>query len=290
MTAKVTSPVHTPHHEGKEPHVREMKAQGRKWTLGSKKTETLNSKIYSLKILEKAKFSPSNYHDNEENYQEILKFRSELVEINNSAHQYNQKWYIKFLSLFSDRFKLDTLDPELGEVKETLIINHTTKFIEKLDQLVLKHLQQGEHVEGFLRLSGDQMQALKLTSEVLEKPEVDLHLYNENEMVSALKKMLINLPDHVSEQVKKTGLDQAYTIDRAILAYQKLPEIDNRFCKDLIKFLVHSYEYSWKRENTSLDAMIIAIGIVSNRSLDERALFPNIRFLIENYSQIFEPH
>jgi hypothetical protein len=99
--------------------------KGHRWTFlgNAKKRNDLGDKVKLIKATEqilidkidKIFAKENNLLSNDEMikiYNKIDNFMTKMEKINQSANQHNNKLYIRFLSLFSNKFKVDTLNTE----------------------------------------------------------------------------------------------------------------------------------------------------------------------------------
>lgn len=269
-----------------------VKVQGRNWTQpgASSGTSKLERCINSLKTIQKEVFHDINNQVLEKNYKQFSNFRSDLKEVNAEAHKHNNKWYVKLLSFLKvANLKVDTLDNEIADVNKKMAdldrIQNVTTLINKLNDRVKKYpIKEGS--DGLFRESGAADKVTRLEKEFLANPEMDLKEFSDNDIATAVKTILRNMPDEMVARMAK--INDAKTPEDASEAWAALPENEQKLCKDFIGLLKNTYEINWKPKNRALEGLITSIGFVSNRVANPKAPFPNAEFLLLKYDQIFE--
>ncbi len=288
---------------------------GHKWTLIDafkenllKQKSLLQNRIEIVKKIQNKLFedeAAGNPIDLEKNYNNVLSFSAELIQLNLAAHEYNDKWYIKFLSLFINRFKIKTLDREIDHLNKKIhaiqVIKNTSTLIEALNARVLSPNFESK---GLFRIPGADAVSKKLfhrfagndlTKEFLNPELNEEEKFSNEDMASAIKKIfmqiapqrdgngeMINAPEETG-RILQSKMDQVKDIEDARKAWLELPPVEQAFCKSCMELMANCYEKSWKPLEPSppLENMFVAMPSLIQ-------IFPNATFLVSNYQEIFK--
>lgn len=248
-----------------------------------------------------------------ENDLKIKQLRSRMDVINKAANKYNNKWYRKFASIFSKTVKVETLEKDIdklnNKIKTTQQIKNSSLLFKKFNEKIMQDKNKKERGEivpdpvGLFRIPGSEEIAKKLAKEFIQNPDINLQNYNNDDIVSAIKKCTnaANMPEEVVQRLQKTkihkiadvGKSTEERIDAAATAIKELPPFEKEFFLNLFDLMSNVAEYSWKptvKEGENfLNNFVTAAPfdhIFPRESI--RAPSKSLLFILENYQAIRE--
>ncbi|QLH36630.1 MAG: hypothetical protein HWD61_11245 [Parachlamydiaceae bacterium] len=110
------------------------KSHGRQWSELKDKLQ-LKSTIQSMARIEAHVFKNLTEQECETFLNPILDFQKDLIQLNQAAHKYNEKWYVRLLSIVFKSFKMKTLDAEIKDIDSKIQplkeIKHISRYLKK---------------------------------------------------------------------------------------------------------------------------------------------------------------